>query len=175
MSFNIRTAYIRESDSEYLAKRYPLLSGTKGAVGPDDYCPTCEKKNFNIEGKSTYKWKGEWFECDCELQLQLYKHYLLAGIGVTYQRLDWSYFEGDSEALKLARLYLKNEEFVSRGIGLLFFGEYGVGKTMLANLVLKELVKRGKSCYGTTFAGMIAMFTAGWRSDAQRAEFARLS
>lgn len=171
--FNIRTAFLSEEDSEALSSRYPHLSSAGGAVGPDQYCPTCEKKNVNADGRSMYKWKGEWHVCDCELQLQLYKHYLLAGVGVTYQRLDWVDFQGDSDAIKLARVYLSKPDFVERGIGLLFFGEFGVGKTMLANLVLKDLIKRGKSCYGTTFAGMIDMFTAGWRSDAQRAEFGR--
>ena len=33
---------------------------------------------------------GALMRCNCADQLQRYKHYLNAGIGLTYQRLNWN-------------------------------------------------------------------------------------
>ena len=137
---------------------------TRMKASPEKFCPTC---NLN----KMYKWEGVTHECDCQLQLALYKHYLVAGIGVRYQRLDWFDFDADPEALRVAQRYLDNPGLVDRGIGLLFHGSIGTGKTMVATLVLKDLVKRGYTCYATTFAEMIEMYTAGWYDEADKKKF----
>ena len=50
-------------------------------------------------------------------------------------------------------------------------GSFGTGKTMLANLVLKELVKDGLVCFATTFSQTVEMFTAGWTDKADKTYF----
>lgn len=160
MTFDIESSFLSDDEAERLYKDFPNLK-----KGYEKYCPTCQK-----EGR--YFWKGEWHECNCRRQLQLHKHYLNAGIGVTYQRLSWEDFEGDPQIVTQLKKYLAgHENFVGRGIGLLFSGDYGAGKTMLTTLVLKELVKLGYSCYSTTFAATIEKFTAGWGSREEQRYF----
>jgi DNA replication protein DnaC len=108
------------------------------------------------------------------MQRQLFKHYLNAGIGVTYQRLDFSDYGGDQEILNALAKYMDNyERYASQGIGLLLTGPFGTGKTMIANLVLKEFVKKGYRCFATTFAQTVDMLTASWKSQEDRRYFQR--
>lgn len=149
---DIRTRYLSDDEAERLYRNHPRLGRSY-----EKYCPTCDKKG-------TYFWRGTNHPCDCEHQLQLHKHYLAAGIGVTYQRLDWDDYVGPPEALEGVIRYLERRtEFLRRGIGMYFLGDLGTGKTMLANLALKELVKDGLTCWATTFSQTVEMFAAGWR------------
>lgn len=152
--------YLSDDESDRLYRDHPQLRSSY-----EDYCPTCNK-----EGR--YYWQDEWHVCDCEEQLQLHKHYLRAGIGVAYQRLSWDDYEGDPVLRQVIDRYLEgHENFVARGVGLILHGSFGTGKTFAATMLLKDLVKLGYDCYSTTFASMIEMFTAGWRSDADRRYF----
>lgn len=161
MTFNIAYAPLGEDDAERLYKRRPEL-----CAGPDEYCPTCRKTG-------TYRWQGQDHACDCRRQLQLAKHYSAAGIGVAYQRLDWSDFDGNEDLLAHVLKYLENHErYVGRGIGLLFHGPIGTGKTLAANLMLKELIKRGYSAFATTFAGTVEAFTSTWGNRDNKEWFA---
>jgi len=158
---DIRTRYLSQDEVDRLLRENPTLKDD-----PSKFCPTCLTKK-------TYTWQGKEHECDCQLQLQLYKHYLSAGIGVTYQRLDWVDFEGSKEILGQLAKYISNHEYLSRGVGLMFVGSYGVGKTLLSNLVLKEFVKQGYTCYATTFANTVDTLTAGWYDNEERQFFRR--
>lgn len=159
---NIRTNFLPQLEVDRLLRENPHLKDD-----PTEYCPTCL-----TEG--TYQWQGSEHECDCQLQLQLYKHYLSAGIGVTYQRLNWEDFQGDRDILsRVAEYVFEHKKYIQRGIGILFAGSLGTGKTMLANLALKEFVKEGYTCYATTFANTIEMFTAGWYDAEERQYFRR--
>lgn len=157
---DVRTRYLSDAESERLYRNYPQIGRSY-----ESYCPTCDKTGV-------YRWKSRDNDCDCEYQLQLHKHYLAAGIGVTYQRLDWEDYEGPDKTLTAVSKYLdRHEQFLKRGMGMYFSGSYGTGKTMLANLVLKELVKFGYSCWATTFSQTVEMFTAGWGDKVEQAYF----
>lgn len=162
MSYDICTDFLTTEESDRLAESYPHLKD----VTPYDYCPTCSKTG-------TYKWRGEDHECPCTLQLQLLKHYCNSGIGSTYQRLDWDDWEGDQELRHLMQVYVEDPRFIEEGEGLFLWGNPGTGKTMLANLILKDLVKRGVRCYATTFSGMIDEFTKGWSDASEKRWFER--
>jgi DNA replication protein DnaC len=149
----IQNKFLSDSDADRLYESYPELRQSA-----DKFCPTCATTK-------SYVWQGETFPCDCDGQRHLYKHYLNAGIGVLYQRLTWDDYQGDEDAGTIAQQYRDGHlVFVNRGLGLLFLGPFGTGKTMIANLLLKDLVKLGYRCFGTTFASMISMFTSGWKS-----------
>jgi DNA replication protein DnaC len=157
---DIRTRYLSDAEATRLYRNHPHLGKSY-----DSYCPTCDKTG-------TYRWHGLDHDCDCEYQLQLHKHYLAAGIGVTYQRLDWDDYHGPTQALNGISKYLdRHEKFVRRGMGMYFTGSYGTGKTMLANLVVKELIKFGYTAWATTFSQTVEMFTAGWSDKAEKEYF----
>lgn len=155
---DIRTRYLSDTEAERLYRNHPGLGRSWR-----DYCPTCDRTG-------SYFFRGTTHVCDCEYQLQLHKHYLAAGVGVTYQRLDWDDYAGPTSMLdNVAKFLDKREQFLKRGMGLYFLGPYGTGKTMLANLVVKELIKDGYRCWATTFSQTVEMFTAGWSDkDDQR-------
>lgn len=128
-------------------------------------CPTCH-------GAKKYTLGGEVHNCDCTEQRRLFLRYLQAGIGLTYQRLGWTDF-GAEVPERVVSYITKAPFYLDQGLGLLFTGvQKGTGKTLLANLVLKELVNRGYSCYSTTFPQVIEEFTAGWSDASAKVRFA---
>lgn len=151
MAFDIETSFIRQADALRLYQDFPKLE-----KGPEHACPTCG-------GFKQYFWKGRNHPCNCSRQLQLHKHYLVSGIGVTYQRLDWSDYEGNPEVAEQMKKYLEGHvNFVGRGIGLLLSGNFGSGKCAalgtLANMAdgsykkVEDLVP-GDKVLGGTVAG----------------------
>lgn len=83
----------------------------------------------------------------------LRRHYLLAGIGDQYQRLDWSDFRGTDDAKDAVKLFLDRwKGFKLNGMGLEFSSpRLGVGKTFAATHVGKELIKMGESVFFVPF------------------------
>ena len=148
---NLKYEFLEDSEIDYLELKYPQFEKFNRQG-----CPTCENKTCG----------------ECREQLQLYKHYLKAGIGLNYQKLDWTDFHGDEKARELAQIYLgKHQEFVKGGMGLLFHGTWGTGKTLLTSLMAKELVKLGYTVYFATFTQMVDEFTRGWGSNEDKARF----
>lgn len=134
---------------------------------PDKWCPTCSKENG-----CTYKHNGKTVECDCLEQVMLYKHYLAAGIGDVYHRLDWKHYtRNELLVAKLSKVIDEHEEYVRRGIGVIFTGPVGSGKTMLTTLTLKEFVKLGYRVYSTSGTETTTMLTAGWRQPDEKRRF----
>lgn len=161
--YNIKADALSDDDAIRLAARNPKLGID---IGPYDYCPTCNKTGF-------YRWRGEDHECDCFLQLQLHKHYLNSGVGITYQRLDWEDWFAEPEMVQRVRDIYLVKPYIDRGMGLFLWGGQGTGKTMLATLAIKELIKRGLRCYAITMDSLIDEFTKGWVSDDDRRWFER--
>ena len=148
---NLKYEFLDDDEIDYLEQKYPQFESFNKRG-----CPTCEDHSCG----------------DCKTQLQLYKHYLRAGIGLNYQKLDWHDFHGDEKALSLARIYLgQHKDFVKGGMGLLYNGSWGTGKTLLTSLLAKELVKLGYKVYFATFTQMVDEFTRGWGSNDDKARF----
>lgn len=133
----------------------------------DGACPTCR-------GAGKYVWLGMPHDCDCRQQRHLYMRYARAGVGLSYMRMDWTDVHVPEEQLQPVYDYLaKVEEYVSSGMGLFLSGMAGTGKTLVANLVIKDLVRRGHDCYATTFVGAIDNLTSSWRDNNEKRRFAR--
>lgn len=165
---DIRYRVLPDDDSTRLYRKEPGL-----AQGYEKWCPTCDKTGEYV-WLSVDRQDGQAYNCDCEHQVALFKWYSASGIGVTYQRLDWGDYEGPQDVLRGIGKYIDNvHDFLRQGMGLYLSGDVGVGKTMLLNLVLKDLVKAGYSCFATTFAQMIEMYTAGWTDKEEKVWFQR--
>lgn len=131
---------------------------------PLDQCPTCLSKleyHGDIWGREngTYIYKGVEHDCDCETQIELRKHYLLANIGDQYQRLDWSDFRDEDVKTDVAA-YLENwTAFKLQGMGIEFASpQLGTGKTFCATNVAKELIKRGERAYFIPFGEVLSLY-----------------
>ncbi len=160
MPKDIRNNFLSDKDAARLYVAHPEMKRS-----PDDWCPTCL-------GRKTYRWKNEDHDCDCALQLQLIKHYDFAGIGDHYARLSMDDFKSDPAGREWVEKYLHfHEQMVHKGLGLLFHGDYGTGKTFLVMMLMKELVKLGYSCFATTFTGLVEAYTAGWNSAEDKKYF----
>lgn len=148
---------LSQQDADKLYKFYPDL-------GSDylEYCPTCFKnRGEGVDG--VLEVDGKQYICNCKDQLQRYKHYLNAGIGITYQRLTWEDFVGDVNAKNYVLTWLQNlQENMMTGKGFILFGPAGTGKTMLSALFLKQVVLRGIECYLTTSKSLIDDTKKGW-------------
>jgi DNA replication protein DnaC len=155
---DVATDALSTDEAERVYERFPELRSK---------CPTCK-------GRGTYRWLGTEHECDCERQISLAKHYTAAGIHRSFQRMDWDDWHGSDEILNQVGNYLlKYEAYLDNGVGLVIWGDLGTGKTFLANLVMKELVKRRVRCYTSLFNGMVEAFTAGWHDDEDKRRFER--
>jgi DNA replication protein DnaC len=143
------------------AERLAKLSGI-----PLDQCPTCLAEPIQIEPgvygfeNGTYRFRGEEHECDCDTQMALRKHYLLANIGDQYMRLDWRDYDGAQSVRDAVALYLDNwPSFKLNGMGVEFSSSnLGVGKTFAATHIGKELIKRGELVYFKPFLEIISLY-----------------
>lgn len=156
---NLRYRYLSEKEIGFISKSHP-------EVEKQDYCPTCSGDGYYLFRRKNRK------RCDCELQVQMYRHYLSAGIPTLYQRLDWKDFEGPRDVLDAANNYLKNlEKYVQSGFGLYLTGSNGIGKTFVLTLILKDLVAMGYRCFFTTADAMFEMKTDGWKDDEEKERY----
>ncbi len=146
-----------DSELQRLMAQHPELKAS-----PDEYCPTCNKTGI-------YRLNGQEYACNCVEQLMLLKKYLSSGIGKPYQRLSWEDLD-DAVLPDLAPVQefcSDPEPFIRRGIGILFWGPPGAGKTMVATLILKDLIRRGYTGFSATMAAMVEYFTAGWGGNTE--------
>lgn len=132
---------------------------------PPGGCPTCN-------GRLKYALDFVTYDCDCDFQIRLQRHYFRANIGREYHDICLKDFEGEdaSKVVPVVRDYLdafgNNFHF---GLGLTFTGPYGTGKTFAMTCVLKELVKQGRETYFTTFEQLINVWGDSWHdAEAKR-------
>lgn len=132
-----------------------------------DVCPTCGSVEETIDegtyGREpgTYHFRGEDHACNCERQMALRRHYLVAGIGDQYARLDWRDYDGDESIKDAVDLYLdKWQSAKANGMGIEFSSPgLGRGKTFGATHIGKELIKRGVDVYFVQFLEVVSALT----------------
>jgi len=131
-------------------------------------CPTCRSREWHHVDGDTYGWtngtyrlNGQDNPCDCETQISLRNHYLLANIGDQYMRLNWDEFTGSEAARDAVRLYLDRwASAKAGGMGIEFSSpNLGVGKTFAATHIGKELVKRGEAVFFLPFLEVIGLLS----------------
>lgn len=151
---------------EELVKTFPLLAKK---------CPTCPSEfdqNYRVwRSEGFYTYDGQKLPCNCVHQNRLHFLYSLSGIGIDYQRLDWSDVKiEDKDILNPIINYLTHyDSYLREGVGLFLHGTAGTGKTLLANLIAKEFVKLGKSVRVFNFSNLLDSYTAGWKDNSAKA------
>lgn len=126
------------------------------------HCPTCD-------GKLRYFGEDDLFhDCDCNKQLGFEKHYFAANIGKRYHTLGIDDFlTEDAVVIRvIVEDYLADfEDNFAYGLGLVFYGGLGTGKTLLACHILKELIKQGRHCYFVQFDDLIDTWGKRWSDE----------
>lgn len=131
-----------------------------------EVCPTCDSRpesaDANHWGRQNgqFRYRGELFNCNCDEQIALRKHYLVANIGEQYMRLDWNDYDGPDSIKNDVALYLEKwQDFKKSGMGMEFFSkQLGTGKTFAATHVAKTLIKRKQKVYFIPFIEMVAAY-----------------
>lgn len=124
-------------------------------------CPTCD-------GEKSYRLDGKVYECDCELQRLLQRHYFAANIGREYHDICLEHFEGEDRETVVPVVQEYIETFPDNfhyGLGITFSGPWGTGKTFAMNCILKELVKQGRKVYFITFEELITTWGSAYSND----------
>jgi DNA replication protein DnaC len=154
-------------ESQHLRRTYPNIPSS-----PKD-CITCG-------GRKTFLWYATGrtdpvvtYDCRCNDQFVLHRVLLASGVKEAYQNLGWADFTHatDSAFEMLAEWQQYEDRYLKAGIGLIISGTRGTGKSLMAHLMIKDLIAAGKTCHVTTFAGMIDLFAAGWYSPEDKAWF----
>lgn len=147
----------------------------RAAGVPLTQCPTCYAEPEEIAPdvwafkNGTYKLYDKVHDCNCEEQMTLRKHYLLANIGDQYMRLNWDDYRGSEDVRETIATYLERwPSFKQNGMGLEFSSsKLGVGKTFAATYIGKELIKRGELVYFMPFLEVISLYENEQRDELQ--------
>lgn len=167
---------LRDDESRHLDKQFPGLPKSLKD------CPTCQ-------GMKEFRWYKDHpedkeivtYECPCADQIRLFKFFLHAGLGKSYQVLSWAdvdaqVFAHNQDAMDALADYWQNSMYyVARGFGLMLYGGNGTGKTLLSSLLLKRLLTHGRGVdgYFTTFTNLLDRYAGGWADKDLAAWFER--
>lgn len=143
---------------------------------PSYWIPTTgeqyQKRCLTCGGRGLFRWYDENnepvdYECDCLGQHRLWSAMELINIGRVYQRLRWADLtETDPEAIEEVRVWFGNLDYhLTQGIGIYLWGGPGSGKSSLAFLAIKELMRRGVNCFTLDFRGLIDLYAASFRNE----------
>ena len=101
--------------------------------------------------------------CDC---MKKFDYYLLLsehGIEKEFWDLEFKDWKGDEVARSFAEKYVERiKNFLLEGIGLVFCGPNGTGKTMLMSVIFKEALKKNYSVHSITFSEILELLS--WNS-----------
>lgn len=89
-----------------------------------------------------------------------------ANIPEDYWECNFSNFQGPERARELSVAYLKKlADMKEKGIGVLYVGNYGIGKTTLAFIVMKYLVRARWDVYCTSLGEIVETIQRSWKND----------
>ena len=98
-------------------------------------------------------------EKDIQWKIQM----LHANIPREFWHIELKNFKGRPKTLGRVHNYCKKMHIVKRkGFGFIFFGGYGVGKTSLQMIILKEAIRRGYSAFYITLSEIFQYLYMGW-------------
>ena len=145
---------------------------------PAKTCETCLKETKG--GVATFRARVAreivTYDCSCIQQWRLNRWLLNSGVDKRYQRFSWDDATHVNPSAQGAVLGYAAESaaMINHGEGMTLWGKgKGTGKTLLGSLLLKDLMSRGRDGHFTQFNEMLDSFTAGWRSEKERAWFIR--
>lgn len=93
-------------------------------------------------------------------------HLLMAGIPEDYWGVDFSNYQGPQGARDQTITYLKKLEVMKqKGIGIMYVGPFGPGKTTLAMIAMKYLARSNWSVFCTSLGEIVETIQKSWNND----------
>lgn len=90
-------------------------------------------------------------------------HLIDSNIGQDYWECDFTNYQGPENAKQATITYLKKlQDMKDQGIGLLYVGDYGPGKTTLAMITMKYLARAGWRVYATSLGEIVENIQKSW-------------
>lgn len=87
-----------------------------------------------------------------------------ANIPIDYWDCQFLNFSGPVEAREASKQYLKKlDEMLEEGIGILYAGGNGIGKSTLAMIIMKYLIRAGWDVYATSLGEMVETIQTSWK------------
>lgn len=97
------------------------------------------------------------------------------GILLKWHNKTWNDFTNDAESKKRVLTYLKKAAQARKeGVGMFLYGANGTGKTLLLNLLLRELLTQKFTVRVYSLSTLITKFTAGWYDPKEKRDFQHL-
>lgn len=102
---------------------------------------------------------------------------MLMGVPKKFCKYSIEDFEAETSTLKkvknLVEDFIQNvNDSFEEGQGFCFMGANGVGKSMLACIILKEFYRNRYSCQRVTFSQYISAYTEGWGANKDERDLA---
>lgn len=92
-----------------------------------------------------------------------------------WDRVKWSDFTNDDRAKKTVRQFVsRSNEALEDSAGLFIFGTHGVGKSLLASLMIKELSSKHTTKV-ISLNGLTDLITGSWTDSSKKEEVNRLN
>lgn len=154
------------------AENHPTLENQKTYIGEDGllHCSICEEKVqtnievFGIEKKvrcickcEQKKLKEQEMKIEQEKKAKLIKDLRRSGFhDDKFKRCTFEANKLDNRAINAGKRYVNNfKEMKEKGVGILLFGDVGVGKTFVAACIVNSVIDQGYSAIMTNFSRII--------------------
>ena len=139
-------------DLEFPEKYYRLKEVKSRMLGE---CNLCNHIGY-VDGKS----------CKCLKKFEKYVDYAYCGIDEEYWNIDFDDFQSDQVAKEEAKKYCDNLENARKhGLGFVFHGDNGTGKSTLSCIILIQAKKQKHSIYFATFSEVLSIIKKSFASS----------
>jgi DNA replication protein DnaC len=112
-------------------------------------------------------------ECknSCLKKMMQYASYMKTSIPSEFWNLNLKDYKKDSKVLEIVNVYIKKiEQNFDSGLGLLFHGGHGSGKSLLANEVLKAACKEGYTAKTRSLTEILESVKKSYKEDNNQVE-----
>lgn len=132
-----------------MTKRFDFFNSLKDKLLKD--CSLCDHSGWReMNGTSSI--------CSCLSRFESYVELDDAGIDREYWDISFDNWKGDGLALRKVQEYIQHiESAYKNGLGMVFYGNNGTGKSMLSVQILRAALSRGYSIRFITMAEVTAL------------------
>jgi len=126
-------------------------------------CKTC-KENIRT-GRLLDEFSAECPN-NCYIKIKNYFSYASSNIPVEFWDLSLKAYKRDPRVLEVVDDYIKNiKENYEKGFGLVIYGGFGTGKSLLANEILKHACRRDFRCMTKPINEVFEALKPGYKED----------